>query len=342
MLAFTPLGPLLYAAADRATAAFPPDLRQAAASAAYAAMGAALCRVAAGVALWRRGRKEQAHGEWPADWRLPGVATVAVVCGAVLSGLLVLAAAEIAGSWWWVLATLVSSAILALLVRAAPRLLGGGGAVRSVRRPELSARLAALAASAGVPVASIGEWRVNEPASSVAMVTGTGRRRQILLAADVLRDWTDDEVVAVVAHELAHLVHGDLRRSLLLNAVVLACGCLVSELVLRGTGELLHLAGAADPRAFPLVAFSTLGVWLLATPVRHAQSRRHERRADLFALTLTRQAEAFATAVRRAGARRLVDDRPSRVTGWLFHRHPPLAERLALAERFRQQGAAGE
>jgi Zn-dependent protease with chaperone function len=78
-------------------------------------------------------------------------------------------------------------------------------------------------------------------------------------------------------------------------------------------------------------------VWAVLSPIRHAQSRRHERRADASALSWTGQADAFGAAVRRLSAKHLADERPSTLARWLYHRHPPVAERLALAESYRDK-----
>jgi STE24 endopeptidase len=66
-------------------------------------------------------------------------------------------------------------------------------------------------------------------------------------------------------------------------------------------------------------------------PFGLALSRRHERRADRFALDLTSNPGAFVSAMRRLGAQNLAEDRPSRLVEWLFYSHPPLEERLAAA-----------
>ena len=158
----------------------------------------------------------------------------------------------------------------------------------------------------------------------------------MFLASTMLRDWTDDEIAVVVAHELAHHVHHDLwadARGRLGRLVRRACGPGISRC--GGSRPLLSLSSAADVAALPLVALVTGGVWLLATPLRHAQSRRQERRADRFALKMTGGAEAFGAAVRRLSAQHLAEERPSTLTRWLFHRHPPVAERLELAERWK-------
>ncbi len=63
-------------------------------------------------------------------------------------------------------------------------------------------------------------------------------------------------------------------------------------------------------------------------------SRWQERRADAFALELTGGAAEFRAALRRLAARHLVEERPSRLTRWLYHRHPTVAERLRFADQF--------
>ncbi len=89
-----------------------------------------------------------------------------------------------------------------------------------------------------------------------------------------------------------------------------------------------------DLAALPLIALVAGAVWLAATPLRHAHSRRQERRADQFALALTGGADAFSAAIRRLGAQHLAEERPSPLTQWLYHRHPSVAERLAIADSY--------
>jgi STE24 endopeptidase len=120
-----------------------------------------------------------------------------------------------------------------------------------------------------------------------------------------------------------------------LSAVTMMAALGAADAVLRRIGPVFGLAGPADLGAWPLLLLVAAGVWLAATPLRHAQSRRHERLADEFALRLTGETEAFSTAIRRLGARHLAEERPSTLTRWLFHTHPSVGERLALASRFR-------
>jgi STE24 endopeptidase len=68
--------------------------------------------------------------------------------------------------------------------------------------------------------------------------------------------------------------------------------------------------------------------------VLKAWSRRNERRADEFALALTRLPAAFVSAMRRLSAQNLAEERPSRPALWFFHTHPPIDERIESARRF--------
>jgi STE24 endopeptidase len=242
---------------------------------------------------------------------------------------------RVAGEWWWIVAALLIAVGLVAALRAVPLLLPLAGELRPLARARVSARISALANRAGVPILGVYEWRTGDAGDATALVTGLGRTRRAVVSEALTRDWSDDEVEVMLAHELAHHVHHDLSRMLTLDALVLSLGLLAGDVMIRARASPLGLSGPGDPAALPILALVVGFVWLLAIPVRLAQSRLHERRADRFALAATGRIDAFSTAVRRLGARHLAEERPSRLTRWWYHRHPVIEERLALAERHR-------
>jgi STE24 endopeptidase len=227
------------------------------------------------------------------------------------------------------------AAVLAAALRGLPLAFVRWASAEPLAREGLAARLADLAARASVPVASIDTIGSGGPSGTTAFVAGVGRTRRVFVAADLLRDWSDDEIAVVVAHELGHHARHDLWRAAALSAVTLTASLWAANAVLVRLGPTLQLGTAADLRAWPLLVLVAGAVWMVTAPLRHGQSRRHERKADEFALALTGETEAFATAIRRLGARHLAEEEPTTLTRWLFYRHPPIAERLALADRFR-------
>jgi STE24 endopeptidase len=253
------------------------------------------------------------------------------------AGLVWRGAVVVGGSAWWIVAAVAGSALLAAAMHAGPTVLGRLASTASLGDAGLASRLDALAQSAGVPVrGGILEWRVGSGAGRTALVAGAGDKRRILVASDLARDWSADEVAVVVAHELAHHRHRDLWRAFALDAGVLAVATLAAHLAVLRLGPALGLSGPEDLAALPLLVLAGGAAWLAATPLRHAQSRLHERRADAMALQLTGGADAFRTAIRRLGESRLAEERPSTVTRWLFHRHPPMAERIAHADAYQR------
>jgi STE24 endopeptidase len=70
-------------------------------------------------------------------------------------------------------------------------------------------------------------------------------------------------------------------------------------------------------------------------PLNNAFSRWREKRADLYALRVTRKPEAFAGAMTRLANQNLADADPERWVVWLLHSHPPIRDRVALAQTFK-------
>jgi STE24 endopeptidase len=263
-------------------------------------------------------------------------ATLVALPAALTAGLALMISAWIAGSWWWAVAGAMLAGALVAALHGAPRLLARLAEVRPIARPDLAARLNALAVKANVTVTGVEEMQLDEAERTTAMIAGAGKSRRIFVSSGLLRDWSDDEIAVIVAHELGHHAHRDLWRTLVVDASVLAIALFVADRALAGVAPALGLAGPGDVAALPFLTLVAGSVWLVLTPLRHAHSRLQERRADEFALALTGGAEAFSSAIRRLGARHLVEDRPSFLTRWLYHRHPTLEQRLALSSAYRR------
>jgi STE24 endopeptidase len=266
-------------------------------------------------------------------------AAAVVLPAAIAGGAVIQISAVLAGNAWWLVAGPAIALLLAGAMRFAPVLFASLGEVKPLGRATLAARLSELAGRARVPVAAIDEWVVDESAPATALVTGVGRTRRILVSSEIVRRWSEDEIAVMVAHELAHHAHHDLWRTLALHASVLWAALGAAHAVAVRVADRIGIGGPAELAALPLVALVTGLVWVLATPLANAQSRRQERRADTFALQMTDGVEAFGSAVVRLGAKHLAEERPTLLTRWLYHRHPSVAERLALARAFRKVSA---
>jgi STE24 endopeptidase len=89
-----------------------------------------------------------------------------------------------------------------------------------------------------------------------------------------------------------------------------------------------------------LLVLTLGGVALALLPIANALSRAHERRADQYALRMTRNAPAFVSAMKRLAAQNLAEERPSRAVEIFFHSHPPIRARIAAANAWADRHSA--
>jgi STE24 endopeptidase len=238
---------------------------------------------------------------------------------------------------WWLSAGLTFTLLIVGLTNLAPvLLLPIFYSVKPLDRDALRARLLALAERAGARVLGAYEWGLGEKTKKAnAALAGLGGTRRILVSDTMLAEFSDDEIEVVLAHEIAHHVHGDIWKGIAFESVLILAGFFLASRVLTVVAAPLGLRGIDDVAGLPLLMLTAGAVSLVMVPLAHAMSRAYERRADRFALDLTRNPAAFISAMRRLGAQNLAEDRPSRIVQWLFYSHPPLRERIAAAEAFR-------
>ena len=254
---------------------------------------------------------------------------LAVPAGQIIYGLMAWSP-----DWWWLASAIAGTALTALLAKLTPVvLLPLFYKFTPLDRPELSARLTELSMRAGVPALGVFEWGLGAKTRRAnAALVGSGRTRRILLSDTLLKEYSEDEIEVILAHELAHHAHRDIAKGIALEFGLLLAALGAASAALNAFWTPLGLQGSADPAGLPLLVLAAGAVMMAATPVVNAFSRFNERRADDFAIALTRRRHAFVSAMRRLGAQNLVEESPSRTTVWLFHTHPPIEERIAQAK----------
>ena len=277
----------------------------------------------------RYGLSTQSAGRWlRAHVKVALVVLVAAEAGAVA----LYAVVRAWPAWWWAVAGAgLAVARLGLMLAGPVLLLPIFYRFTPVEREGLKQRLVALAGRAGTPVLGVYGWRLSDSTRRAnAALVGMGRTRRILLSDTLLSDYSDEEIEAILAHELAHHAHADLWRGLALDAAVgLAVAWLAHRALLVWAA--VSPGGPADVTGLPLIVLVAGAGSLAAGPLASAQSRAHERRADRRALALTGNPAAFISALRRIGRQNLAEDRAPLWARAFFGSHPPLAERLEIA-----------
>jgi len=239
----------------------------------------------------------------------------------------------------WVLpAWGLGSAAIILLVAMAPIVIDPlFNTIRPLQRPDLRQRVLALAARAGVPVDQVYELDASRRTrKGNAYFTGLGHTKRIVLYDTLIAGSAPEEVELVLAHEIGHWQRAHIWKGIGLSilglGIMLWCGARTLEWA-AGRGG-LHLAGPADIAGLPLFLLMCSVLSLASLPIQSAISRTFERQADLTSLELTHDSGAFIRAEVTLARSNLSDLAPPAPIVWFLYTHPPVAERIRMAEAF--------
>jgi heat shock protein HtpX len=210
------------------------------------------------------------------------------------------------------------------------------GAVRlsPAQAPDLFAPLTVLARRAGLPRPP----ELYLIPSSVLQAIAAGHRRApaIAVTLGLLRTLPQRELTAVLAHEIAHIRHGDVLVLRLAAAAATLTRTMASVgvlLLLFFLPALWTIGMPPSPLLAVLLAVLLAGAPLLGDLLTLSLSRRRELLADAGAVELTGDVTALAEALARIW--RLQGDDWERLAtrgaGWMrwLRSHPTVGERIA-------------
>jgi STE24 endopeptidase len=327
-------GPLLAAFAARVTESAPVQVALVAVAfgALHALLGAPLTWVSAWVLPRRYGLLHQPLSGWLVD-RAKSAALGAAIG---LAGVeVVYALLRLTPLWWLASAALAFAFAIAMTAVVPIWILPMFFRLTPLADTMLAARLLALAERAGVR--AVGVWIADQSRKSRtanAAVIGLGRTRRILLYDTLAAGFGPGEIEAVLAHELGHHAHGDIRRGLAVQGVLGIVTFWLADQALRAGVGRFGYADIADPAGLPWLALVLAALGLVLTPLVNAFSRHIERQADDFALALTRDPSGFIGAMERLATLNLAERRPHRLKEVLLYSHPALERRIARARAF--------
>ncbi|MBM3334128.1 M48 family metallopeptidase [Candidatus Sumerlaeota bacterium] len=236
---------------------------------------------------------------------------------------------------WWIWAGLTFSVFLLLLIQVAPVLIFPlFYRFTRITDSEMTERLERLAKQAGKPIEGVYEVNLSRKSRAAnAALVGFGRTRRIVLADNLLDNFTLDEIEAVLAHEFGHHVHHHLIKIAIVQSAAFFGLFYAIDCVMVVTSQRFAFNGPADVANFPLIALSAAVLGLVVLPAMNAVLRRFEREADDYVINVVGKAGSFANALHRLAQINLVDQSPSRIVEWVFHSHPAISERVERAER---------
>lgn len=236
---------------------------------------------------------------------------------------------------WFVVAYFANQTIIDLAT--------GAHKVERTAEPELYNLLENLALSRGMRPPNL---RIIESEAMNAFASGINERQYtVTVTRGLMQALTPDELEAVLAHELTHVINRDVR-TMVIAAVFAGIITLLSQVIYRG---LIYSGGSRrggkGKAIFIIIALAAAAVgYLLAIVIRLALSRSREFVADAGSVELTKNPDAMISALRKvAGGPRLEApeqvrsmffDNPGSGVMDLFATHPAIEKRIAALVRY--------
>ncbi|MGD0213872.1 MAG: M48 family metallopeptidase [Terriglobales bacterium] len=236
---------------------------------------------------------------------------------------------------WWIVAWIIFLGLVVLLAQLAPVVLFPiFYKFEPLENEELKRRLIVLSERAGTHVRGVYKWHLSEKSKKAnAALTGLGATRRIILADTLLDNYSDDEIEAVLAHELGHHVHRHILKSIFVQAGITLFGFWLANEVLRYAVERRHLFETmSDFANLPLLILVSTVLSFLLMPALNAYSRFNERQADRYCFNSVASVEPFISSMNKLAEQNLSEKTPARWVEWLLHSHPAITKRVAAAE----------
>jgi heat shock protein HtpX len=220
----------------------------------------------------------------------------------------------------------------------------GGREVTRQEEPRLYTLLENLCISRGITTPKL---KVIDDPSLNAFATGMNDKQYSITVTQGLLDRLDDnEVEAVLGHELTHIRNGDVRMlviAVIIAGVVSFFAELVFRLVFQGGFRVRSSGGGKKGGGIIIAVVIAVALvvvaWVLSIVIRFALSRQREYLADAGSVELTKNPDAMISALRKIEGRgelahansavmEMCVDNPRVGFSNLFDTHPPIDARV--------------
>lgn len=230
----------------------------------------------------------------------------------------------------------------------------GAKKVERIAEPKLYNLLENLCISRGITMPAL---RIMETDALNAFATGLHKGQySITVTRGLMNTLNDEELEAVLAHELTHIRNADVRL-LVIAVIFVGIFSFVGEIGFRSLrfggasgGSRRSGGGSRDSGGGAVIAILVALVMIaiayaLAIVIRFALSRRREYLADAGAVELTKNPDAMISALQKISGNAVVAGAPSEVREMfienphsdfasIFATHPPIEKRIEALAKF--------
>ncbi|RKX29094.1 MAG: hypothetical protein DRP47_02590 [Candidatus Zixiibacteriota bacterium] len=269
-----------------------------------------------------------------------------------LLGLLILAVIGIVPMWffyrlvskfkkWWLIFSIGAIPFMILMIVIAPVVISPMfNKFEPIKDKALETKLVALASKAGIEGADVFQVNGSKQSSKInAYVTGMFGSKRIVLYDTMIDNFTHDEILFVMGHEMGHYVKQHIWWGLgLAIAFVMfslwLTNLLIYRIINRFKGR-FKFDSLSDIASLPLLLIVLSVITFIFQPITNSVSRYMERSCDLYGMDISGvDGESAATAFDKLSVYNLSDPRPHPFIEFWFYDHPALDKRIAFVRQY--------
>jgi STE24 endopeptidase len=266
---------------------------------------------------------------WAAD--LLKSLVISTVLGAVVV-LSALSIVQVSPQWWWLWVWLFFLAFGIFMMYISPFVIEPlFFKFEPLKAAGLEERVRSLMERAGLKVSRVFQVDASRRSRhSNAYFTGIGKVKRIVLFDTLIGQMAQDEVLAVLAHEVGHWKKRHVLKRIVMSEATAFAGLFLAYHLLswKGLPGLMGLDDASFYAKAVILGFLGSIVLFPLTPLFAFLSRRDERQADRFASDLTGRPEAMASALVKLSKENLSNLHPHPLYAAFYYSHPPVVERV--------------
>jgi STE24 endopeptidase len=244
-------------------------------------------------------------------------------------------AIQVTGEFWWLYSALFFTSLMLTMNIIFPKYIAPHfNRYEELAEGTLKSKIRNLARRAGLALDSIYKVDTSRRSRhSNASFTGIGANRRIVLSDTLLNNLDDDEVTAIVAHELGHFRLNHIRKGLVERVGLIFMGFFIMGYMVNS--EVVSSAFGFD-RSLSIGLFLAFIVFaplrFFTRSITNYVSHRREYDADSYAVSILKGRSSLVQALIGIHRDNLTNPFPHPVYSQLFHSHPTLQNRIAAIE----------
>lgn len=212
--------------------------------------------------------------------------------------------------------------------------------LNSLKNSELTEKIYKLAADSGLKIENIFEFDMSKNTKKAnAAFTGIGKSKRIILGDTLLTNFSINEILTVVAHEIGHYEKKHIVKNILLGTFLSFFTLFIISNLYRLSLPCFGFNSIEELAPLPLLALIAVLISLITTPFSNYISRKFEYEADEYAVLKTKLPDDFANTLTKLSDRNLSDKNPHPFIEWFYYSHPALSKRLLHIKKISEENS---